>query len=160
MEDLHVRIKYFEGATHLEAISIGDWIDVYSNETVYLHEGQFALIPLGFAMELPKGYEAYLMPRSSTFKNWGVIQTNSVGLIDESYCGDGDEWKLPVYCLEPRHSIRGSEYPCTIIKKGDKIAQFRIQKKQPKLAFDVVETLGNEDRGGFGSTGTTKYEEK
>lgn len=158
MGDLHVRIKYFEGATHLEGISIGDWIDVYARKDVIIPVNAAAYVPLGFAMELPKGYEAYLMPRSSTFKNWGVIQTNSVGLIDESYNGDGDEWLMPLYCLKGNFESCGIKY--TKIKQGDKIGQFRIQKKQPKLAFDVVETLGNEDRGGFGSTGTTKYEEK
>ena len=158
MENLHVRIKYFEGATHLEGISIGDWIDVYARKEVVIPVNSAALVPLGFAMELPKGYEAYLMPRSSTFKNWGVIQTNSVGLIDESYNGDGDEWKMPLYCLRGDLDSCGVQY--TKIKQGDKIGQFRIQKKQPKLAFDVVENLGNADRGGFGSTGTTKYTEK
>lgn len=158
MEELHVRIKYFEGATHLEGISIGDWIDVYARKDVIVPVNAAAYVPLGFAMELPKGYEAYLMPRSSTFKHWGVIQTNSVGLIDESYNGDGDEWLMPVYCLKGNCESCGISY--TKINKGDKIGQFRIQKKQPKLIFDVVETLGNEDRGGFGSTGTTKFKEK
>lgn len=158
MEDLHVRIKYFEGATHLEAISIGDWIDVYARKDVVIPVNTAAYIPLGFAMQLPQGYEAHLAPRSSTFKKWGIIQVNSVGVIDSSYCGDGDEWLMPVYCLKGNNESCGITY--TKIKQGDKIGQFRILKKQPKLAFDVVETLGNEDRGGFGSTGTTKYEEK
>lgn len=158
MEELHVRIKYFDGATELEEISIGNWIDVYARQEVIIPVGTAACIPLGFAMELPQDYEAYLIPRSSTFKHWGVIQTNSVGLIDESYKGDGDEWLMPLYCLRGDLESSGIQY--TKIKQGDKIGQFRIQKKQPKLVFDKVIKLDNEDRGGFGTTGKGKYEEK
>lgn len=158
MEELHVKVKYFEGATQLEDISIGDWIDVYARKEMIIPVNTADCVPLGFAMELPDGYEAYLMPRSSTFKHWGIIQTNSVGLIDESYKGDNDEWLMPVYCLKGNYESCGITY--TKIKQGDKIGQFRIQKKQPKLVFDVVKTLENDDRGGFGSTGTTKYVEK
>ena len=100
------------------------------------------LIPLGISIELPKGYEAHIVPRSSTFKNFGIIQTNHCGIIDESYKGDNDQWFFPAY------SFKGST-----INKNDRICQFRIIKKQPKLNFNVVETLGNKDREGFGSTG-------
>ena len=155
---IDIKIKYFEGATKLEKIDKGDWIDVYAREEVILYKNDFALVPLGFAMQLPQGYEAHLAPRSSTFKKWGIIQTNSVGVIDESYCGDNDEWKMPVYCLETRHTIDTmiGTVPCTIIKKGDKIGQFRIMKKMEEVKFTEVDSLGNEDRGGFGSTGSTK----
>lgn len=120
---LDIKIKYFEGATKLEKIDKGDWIDVYAREEVILYKNDFALVPLGFAMQLPEGYEAHLAPRSSTFDEWGITQTNGVGIIDESYCGDGDEWKMPVYCLETRHTMdtKIGTVQCTIIRKGDKI---------------------------------------
>lgn len=155
---IDIKIKYFEGATKLEKIDKGDWIDVYAREQVILDRNDFALVPLGFAIQLPQGYEAHLAPRSSTFKKWGIIQTNSVGIIDESYCGDNDEWKMPVYCLEPRHMMdtKVGTVQRTIIKKGDKIGQFRIMKKMEEVRFNEVDSLGNKDRGGFGSTGTTK----
>ncbi len=106
------------------------------------------MIPLGFALELPKGFEAHLAPRSSTFKTWGIIQTNSVGIIDDTYIGDNDEWHMPVFCLQEKDE-KG-----TLIKKGDKIAQFRIMEVMPNFDFVEVESFGNEDRGGFGSTGS------
>ena len=94
-----IRIKYFEGAKKLEKISKGDWIDLYANKDMFIPEGERAMIPLGIAMELPEGYEAHLAPRSSTFKTWGIIQTNHVGVIDHSFMGDNDQWHMPVYCL-------------------------------------------------------------
>ena len=103
--------------------------------------GESAIIPLGVSIELPEGYEALLCPRSSTFKNWGIIQTNSTGIIDETYCGDNDIWGMPVYATRD-----------TTIQFNDRIAQFRIIEHQPKLEFVEVENLGNNDRGGFGST--------
>lgn len=155
---LEVKVKYFKGATKLEKIVKGDWIDVYAREEVILDKNDFALVPLGFAMQLPKGYEAHLAPRSSTFEKWGITQTNGVGVIDESYCGDGDEWKMPVYCLETRHTMdtKNGTVQRTIIRKGDKIGQFRLMKKMEEVKFTEVASLGNEDRGGFGSTGNTK----
>lgn len=144
---MEIKIKYFEGAKKLEKILKGDWIDLYANEDVFVPEGTMAIIPLGVAMELPKGYEAIVAPRSSTFKNWGVIVTNSIGIIDNSYCGDNDEWHLPVYCLIAK-DLEG-----TWIHKGDKICQFRIQENQPTIEFTVVDKLDNKNRGGFGSTG-------
>lgn len=104
--------------------------------------GEFKLIPLGVAMKLPKGYEAHMIPRSSTFKNYGIIQTNHFGLIDESYCGDNDEWKMPVYATRD-----------TFIQQNDRICQFRIMKHQPHIQFNEVPFLNNVDRGCFGSTG-------
>ena len=147
-----IRIKYFDDAKKLEKISKGDWIDLYANKEMFIPEGKRVMIPLGVAMELPEGYEAHVVPRSSTFKTWGIIQTNHIGIIDNSYCGDNDQWFYPAYCLEPKNFI-DNQYG-TLIRKGDKIAQFRIIEVQPKLEFEKVELLGNKDRGGFGSTGS------
>ena len=139
-----IKIKYFsdeiEKLDYIEGKS--DWIDMRASEEVELKAGDFKLIPLGVAMELPKGYEAHLVPRSSTFKTWGLLQTNSVGIVDSSYCGDNDMWRMPVYATRD-----------TVIHVNDRIAQFRIFKNQPEIVFDQVEHLGNKDRGGFGSTG-------
>lgn len=110
---------------------------------MHLEKGNFKLIPLGIAMQLPDGYEALIVPRSSTFKNWGIIQTNSMGVIDETYCGDNDQWFFPALAMRE-----------TEIHKGDRICQFRIIKHQPDVDFNIVEILNNEDRGGHGSTGT------
>lgn len=141
---MEIRIKYFDPSLkRIEKIEKGDWIDLYASETIELNKGEQGLIPLGVAMQLPAGYEAHLAPRSSTFKKWGILVANSFGVIDESYCGDGDEWKLSAYAT--RH---------TVINKGDKICQFRIFEKQPEIIFKEVDKLNNEDRGGFGSTGS------
>ena len=138
-----------------EKIQKGCWIDLRAAEDVMLDKGDFTLISLGIAMELPVGYEAILASRSSTFKNYGIIMTNGIGVIDgfstdekgnviqgTGYCGDNDIWKMPVYATR---FIK--------IKKNDRICQFRIQKKQPDIEFIEVEHLGNDNRGGFGSTG-------
>lgn len=140
-----IKVKYENSnMQHMQKISEGDWIDLRSAETVKLKRGNFKLISLGVAMKLPKGYEAHIVPRSSTFKNFGIIQTNHQAVIDNSYCGDNDIWKYPVYALKD-----------TVIKEGDRICQFRIVKKQPKLRFKVVDKLKAKDRGGFGSTGVS-----
>ena len=139
---MKIQIKYFEGADKIQKIPQGDWIDLKSRETVILNKGDFRLINLGVAMQLPQGFEAHIAPRSSTFKNWGIIQVNSVGVVDESYCGDDDEWKMPVYATRD-----------ATIEKGDRICQFRIVEKQPIIEFNVVNHLNNENRGGFGSSG-------
>ena len=151
VEEVVVKIKYFEGANKLKSIEKGDWIDLYANKEIFIPKGQRAMIPLGIAMELPKGYEAHIVPRSSTFKTWGIILVNSVGIIDNSYNGDNDQWHFPAYCLESRTIVDGREG--TFIQKGDRICQFRIVENQPSIEFIEVESLGNEDRGGFGSTG-------
>lgn len=148
---MNIRIKYFEGATRLNKISKGDWIDVYSNKDMFVEVGQRAMIPLGFALELPKGWEGHLAPRSSTFKTWGIIQTNSIGVVDSTYIGDNDQWHMPIYCLEGKSSEYGKKG--SFIKVGDKIGQFRIMEVMPEIEFQEVITFGNEDRGGFGSTG-------
>lgn len=144
MEQKTIKIKYFtdkiEKLTYIDGKS--DWIDLRAAEEVTLQKGEFKLIPLGVAMELPKGYEAHVVPRSSTFKNFGIIQTNHQGVIDCSYCGDNDQWFIPVYAVRD-----------TQIHINDRICQFRIVENQPKLFFDEVESLDNADRGGHGSTG-------
>ena len=142
---MKIKIKYF--TNEIEKLKFidgakSDWIDLRSAQTVELKAGEFKLIPLGVAMQLPENYEAHMAPRSSTFKNWGIIQTNSVAVIDESYCGDNDEWRYPVYATRD-----------TVINVNDRICQFRIMEKQPKVEFEEVEILGNDDRGGIGSTG-------
>jgi dUTP pyrophosphatase len=138
-----IKIKYFtDKIDKIEKISIGDWIDLRAAENISLKQGEFALIPLGIGMILPKGFEAHVVPRSSTFKNYYIIQTNSIGIIDNSYCGNNDQWMMPVYATRD-----------TVINANDRICQFRIVKNQPKLKFKVVDILSNKDRNGFGSTG-------
>ena len=142
-EKMDIKIKYFtEEIEKIAPISKGDWIDLRAAQKVELKAGEFRLIPLGVAMQLPAGYEAHVCPRSSTFKNFGVIQTNSMGIIDNSYCGDNDQWFFPAFALRD-----------TVIKENDRICQFRILENQPKLVFTRVEHLESPDRGGFGSTG-------
>ena len=139
-----IRIKYFTDAierlTYIDGKS--DWIDLRASEEVSLKAGEFCLIPLGVAMELPEGYEAHVVPRSSTFKNYGIIQTNSCGIIDGTYCGDDDMWRMPVYAVRD-----------TVIHVNDRICQFRIFEVQPAVEFEECEALSDVDRGGFGSTG-------
>ena len=141
---MQIKIKYFseeiERLTYIAGKS--DWIDLRAAKEVELKKGEFALIPLGVAMELPKGYEAHVVPRSSTFKNFGIIQTNHMGVIDESYCGDNDQWFFPAYALRD-----------TVIHVNDRICQFRIMEHQPTNEFEEAPRLGHEDRGGHGSTG-------
>ena len=151
-----IRIKDFDKATKLKKITKGNWIDVYANKDVFVKCGERAMVPLGFALELPEGWEGHLAPRSSTFKTWGIIQTNSVGVVDDTYIGDNDQWHMPVYCLQGKdlESENGEEIKGTWIRKGDKIGQFRIMEVMPKIEFEEVESFGNEDRGGFGTTGT------
>ena len=139
---LDIRIKYLPGARKVEKIANGDWVDLANLEEVTLKAGEFALVNLGVAMELPEGWEAHVAPRSSTFKKWGIIQVNSVGLIDASYCGDDDIWFMPVYATRD-----------VVIPAGTRICQFRVIENQPPLNFVEVEHLGNENRGGCGSTG-------
>ena len=163
MENLKVKM-IDEKLQPLEYTKGGDWIDMRASkisilgniqglfDTPIIHdlaksdwwirEGYFILIKLGVAMQIPKGFEAHVVPRSSTFKNFGLIQTNSFGVIDNSYCGDGDEWMFP--CI----STRGAK-----ISHGDRVCQFRIERRMPALNIEIVDTLGNPDRGGHGSTG-------
>lgn len=141
---LDINIKYFDKEyPELEAIAVGDLIDLRSRERIEYKAGDFFIIPLGVAMEIPEGWRADISPRSSTFKKWGLIQTNSSGKIDNSYSGDEDEWGMPVYALRDG-----------VIEKFDRVCQFEIMKQQPKLKFNTVKSLDNPSRGGFGSTGT------
>lgn len=142
LDSKKIKIKYLPGATRMKKVEKGDLIDCYAYETVELKEGESALINLGFACELPQGYEAHLYPRSSTFKNFKVLMTNSVGLIDSSFCGENDIWKMAVYAIED-----------TVIKAGERPCQFRIMECQPDIEFEEVDSLNNEERGSFGSTG-------
>ena len=139
-----IKIKYFtdkiEKLTYIDGKS--DWIDLRAAEEISMKAGEFKLIPLGVAMELPRGYEAHVVPRSSTFKNFGIIQTNHQGVIDCSYCGDNDQWFMPVYAVRD-----------TQIHVNDRVCQFRNMENQPKIAFDEVDHLDHADRGGHGSTG-------
>lgn len=133
LNDQVERLRYIDGKS--------DWIDLRAAEEVTLKKGEFAMIHLGVAMKLPTGYEAHIVPRSSTFKNFGVIQTNHMGVIDESYCGPGDWWRMPVYAVRD-----------TVIHVNDRICQFRLMRHQPEIEF-MEGTLTGEDRGGFGITG-------
>jgi len=139
-----IKIKYFnEKLEKLDYIDgKSDWIDLRSAEDIDLKEGEFHLVPLGVAMQLPEGYEAHVVPRSSTFKKFGIIQTNHMGVIDGSYSGDNDQWFMPVMAMRDTH-----------ISFNDRICQFRIIENQPKIIFDEREHLEGNDRGGFGSTG-------
>ena len=139
-----IQIKYFTNdIDKITKIDKGDWIDLRAAETVEMKQGDFKLIPLGVAMKLPEGYEAHVVPRSSTYKNFGIIQTNHQAVIDESYCGDNDQWFYPAYALRD-----------TVINKNDRICQFRIMKKMESVGFIEVDELKDKDRGGIGSTGT------
>lgn len=144
MERETIKIKYhsneIEKLTYIAGKS--DWIDLRSAEEVELKKGEFRLISLGVSMQLPAGYEAVVVPRSSTYKNFGLIQTNHMGVIDETYCGDEDVWMVPVLAVRD-----------TVIHINDRICQFRIQKHQPQITFEEVEKLENQNRGGFGTTG-------
>ena len=141
---LQIKIKYLDDSiTKLEKITIGDWVDLRASKDVTMKQFDFKLVYLGVAMQLPEGYEANIVPRSSTYKNFGILQTNCFAVIDESYCGDNDWWRYPVVALKD-----------TEIKKGDRICQFRINKKMSGLEIMEVEMLGNKDRNGLGSTGT------
>ena len=141
---MKLQIKYHnEEIEKIKKIDKGDWIDLRAAEKVELKQGDFALISLGVSMKLPDGYEAHLAPRSSTFKTWGIIQVNSIGVVDNSYAGNNDIWKMPVYATRD-----------TVINVNDRICQFRIMPKMPVLDVEEVDNLEGSDRGGFGSTGT------
>lgn len=140
---MNIKIKYHnKGIEKMTQIPNGDWIDLRAAETVALKAGEFKIISLGVSMKLPDGYEAHVVPRSSTFKKWGVLQTNSMGVIDNSYCGENDIWRFPALAMRD-----------TFIEEGDRICQFRIVKKMDPVEFVEVEHMDDADRGGFGSTG-------
>lgn len=139
-----IQIRYLSDAIEPLCYVDGksDWIDLRCAERVELKAGEFRLIRLGVALKLPEGYEAHVVPRSSTFRTWGLIQTNGMGVIDASYCGDNDEWRMPVYATRD-----------TCVEVNDRICQFRIMAHQPRLVFEPAAHLAGADRGGFGSTG-------
>lgn len=139
---MKIKVRYAEEIEEIKTIEQGDWIDLRCAEDTSLEKGEFKLISLGVAMQLPEGYEAHVLPRSSTFSKYKIIMTNSMGIIDNSYSGNNDIWRFPALAIEK-----------TFIAKGDRICQFRIMKKQEDVDFEKVEDLGNTDRGGFGSTG-------
>lgn len=139
---LTVKVKEILPGCMPEKIGVGDWIDLKAGRHYRIAAGTYKLVRLGIAVELPDGYEAHIVPRSSTFKKYGVLLANSFGVIDNSYRGDNDEWGFPVYATRN-----------TFIPKGTRIAQFRVVRNQPELELVRVESLGNENRGGFGSTG-------
>lgn len=139
---MKIKVKYFTDIEPLKKLSVGDWVDLRAAEDVTMVPGEYRLIPLGVAMELPEGYEAIVAPRSSTFKNFGILMANSIGIIDNSYCGDKDQWHFPAYAVKD-----------TVVYKNDRICQFRIIQNQPHVLFETVDQLGNQSRGGFGSTG-------
>lgn len=146
MEDkkMNIKIKYFaddmEPLTYIDGKS--DWIDLRAAQDMTIAAGTCVAIPLGVGMKLPEGYEAHVVPRSSTFKNFGLLQTNSMGVIDETYCGDNDQWHFPAYATRD-----------TVVHKNDRICQFRIMEHQPTIEFTPVEHLADESRGGLGSSG-------
>lgn len=139
-----IKIKYhsdkIDKLTYIDGKS--DWIDLRAAEEVEFKAGEFKLVSLGISMRLPEGYEAHIAPRSSTFKNYGLIQTNSIGIVDNSYSSDKDVYKWPAFATRD-----------TVVHVNDRICQFRIVKNQPKIVFEEVEHLGGIVRGGFGSTG-------
>ena len=138
-----IKIKYHnKKIDKIKKFANGDWIDLRAAETVELKAGEYKVISLGISIELPMGYEAHIVPRSSTFKNWGIIQSNQMGIIDNSYSGDADVWGMPVLATRD-----------TVIHENDRICQFRIVEKQPEIIFEEVEKLNGQNRGGFGSTG-------
>ena len=129
------KLRYIDGKS--------DWIDLRAAENVSLKAGDFTLVSFGISIKIPEGYEAHVVPRSSTFKNFGILQANSYGVIDSSYCGENDIWRMPVYAVRD-----------TKIHVNDRIAQFRIMENQTQIVFEGVERMEGKDRGGFGSTGT------
>ena len=140
---MQIKIKYFDDDLQkVEKIKQGDWIDLRCAERVAMRKGEYKLLRLGVGMEIPKGYEALVVPRSSTPKQFGIIMANSIGVTDNSYNGDNDQWRFPAIAFRD-----------TVIEKGDRICQFRILENQPSLEFEEVEHLNEFDRGGIGSTG-------
>lgn len=139
---MKIGVKYHTDIIPLEMVENGDWIDLRVAEDVHMKAGEFRIISLGVSMKLPEGYEAHIVPRSSTFKVWGILQTNHMGVIDNSYCGDDDIWGFPALATRDVH-----------IEKNSRICQFRLVKKMKKVDFKTVKSLGNKNRGGWGSSG-------
>jgi dUTP pyrophosphatase len=142
IEKMKIKIKYLRDIEKIKEIAVGDWIDLRAAVDVEMKAGEYKMIPLGVAMELPKGFEALVAPRSSAFRRYGVLLANSIGIIDESFKGDNDEWNFLAYAVRD-----------TVVPKNERICQFRIIEHQPSVELVEVDTLGNPDRGGIGSTG-------
>ena len=132
---MKILVRYHDGAVPLTILTQGDWIDLCAAETVTMHAGEFRIISLGVSMQLPEGYEAHIVPRSSTFRKWGILQANSMGVIDESYCGDGDVWGFPALAMRD-----------TTIARGDRICQFRVMRKMDKPELVTVESHDEEEK--------------
>lgn len=145
LDTKEIKIKFKDPSVYKEFnhIEVGDWIDLRTNDVVTIKKGEFKMIDLGVAMELPAGFEAWVVPRSSTFKNFGLLQVNSPAIIDNSFKGDSDYWNFLVLAKAN-----------VTIPKGTRLCQFRIMENQPQINFKVVDKLNNENRGGIGSTGT------
>ena len=142
MSDKTIQIKYWPGSPHLTINPDGSWIDLYTYKETVLRAGQFKIIPLGVAMKLPDGYEAHVVSRSSTFKRWGIMQTNALGIIDPTYCGSEDQWGYPALATKD-----------VTIPAGTRLCQFRIEEVQPDIIFQEVVSLEDASRGGFGTSG-------
>jgi dUTP pyrophosphatase len=152
---MDIKVKYhYDDLPRLQMTDKGDWVDLYTAEDVIItNPVEFQLVNLGVSIELPEGYEANIVPRSSTYKNWNVLQSNHFGVVDEIFKGDNDVWKFPLLFVLTNQSIIDEMNDQLVIPKHTRLCQFRINKKQPKLNFIEVEHLGNEDRKGFGSSG-------
>lgn len=150
-EPLSIKIKYHADIYPIRQVPDSDWIDLRAAEDVFIPLGETRKISLGVSMELPEGYEAIIAPRSSTFKNLGLFLTNGIGIIDNAYHGDNDIWQFPARCEEQRTMMNGKAG--TLVRKNDRICQFRLLENQPRISFAEVDHLEGEDRGGFGSTG-------
>lgn len=139
---MDIKIKYIRDIFPLQMFDKGNWIDLRCGTSINMKKGEYVQIPLGIAMELPEDCEAMIAPRSSTFKTYGILPANGIGVIDTSYSGNNDEWRFPAYATRD-----------TTIPKNERICQFRIFKRQPAIEFVEVDDLHNPDRGGLGSTG-------
>ena len=149
---MEIKVSYHAPIDKIAKISVGDWIDLRASKDVFIPVGEFKLIPLGVSMKLPEGYEAHVVPRSSTFSKYGIIMTNSMGIIDNSYCGESDIWQFPAYCVKPNAMSRSGKMG-SLIKRNERICQFRVVRNQAPIDFIEVRRLEDMDRGGFGSTG-------
>lgn len=139
-----IKVKYHDPEMpRIERLQQGDWIDLVNVEDINLKCGEWGMFSLGVSIELPAGYEAHVVPRSSTFKKWGVIQVNSIGIVDNSFCGEDDVWQWLI--LAPTKDVH--------IPKYTRVCQFRIIKNQPSFPIIEVKHLKNDIRGGIGSTG-------
>ena len=139
--NLEIKIKYSEGMEPIKQAHEGEWYDLRAAKDYCYVKGDIVKISLGVAIQLPDGYEAIIRQRSSLAGKYGLMMACS-GVIDNLYCGDDDIWSFQGYAIQSG-----------LVKKNDRICQFRIEKIQPTAEIVKVEKLGNENRGGFGSTG-------